>query len=250
VDYRPDTEMAVLLRGAEALGLSLSPTETDAFATYLTELLLASPAADLTSIRDPGEVQRRHFLESLALGRALESLGLLERGRETRAIDIGSGAGLPGVPLRIVWPSLRLTLLEAGRRKAEFLRRLISLLGLDDVQVVWARAEEMARQPGHREAYDLALARAVAPMPVLAELALPFLRVGGHLATPKGERAAREVAEAARALAECGGQVVLVEPLAVPYPGPRPTLVLVRKVSPTPERYPRRPGIPAKRPLR
>jgi 16S rRNA (guanine527-N7)-methyltransferase len=242
--------LAVLARGAEALGLSLSPAQLDAFAVYLEELLRASPAADLTAVREPDEVQRRHFLESLALGVALVRLGLLPEGQAVRAIDIGTGGGLPGLPLRIVWPSLRLTLLDSERRKTEFVRSLLSRLGLPDVEVVWGRAEEVARDPRHRQAYDLALARALAPLPVLAELALPFLRLGGHLVSPKGERVQREVAEAGRALSECGGEVVWLGPLSLPYPAPPPTLLVVRKVAPTPERYPRRPGIPAKRPLR
>jgi len=187
--------LAVLARGAEALGLSLSPAQLDAFAVYLEELLRASPAADLTAVREPDEVQRRHFLESLALGVALVRLGLLPEGQAVRAIDIGTGGGLPGLPLRIVWPSLRLTLLDSERRKTEFVRSLLSRLGLPDVEVVWGRAEEVARDPRHRQAYDLALARALAPLPVLAELALPFLRLGGHLVSPKGERVQREVAE-------------------------------------------------------
>ncbi|HXG42967.1 MAG TPA: 16S rRNA (guanine(527)-N(7))-methyltransferase RsmG [Dehalococcoidia bacterium] len=242
--------MAVLVAGAQALGLPLSPAQVEAFAVYLDELLRESPAAGLTSIGDPDEVQRRHFLEPLALGRELERLGLLPSGGAVRAIDIGTGGGLPGLPLRIVWPSLRLTLLDAERRKVEFLSRLLERLGLGDVEVVWGRAEEVARHKGHRESYDLALARALAPLPVLAELSLPLLRVGGHLATPKGEKVRREVEEAQRALAECGGQVVHLAPLPLPYEAPTPALLVVRKVAPTPQRYPRRPGIPAKRPLR
>jgi 16S rRNA (guanine527-N7)-methyltransferase len=243
-------KLTVLAQGARALGLHLSPAQMRAFGLYLEELLRASPFADLTAIEDPQEVQRRHFLESLALGRELERLGLLPEGEEVPAIDIGTGGGLPGLPLRLLWPSLRLTLLDSERRKADFLRRLLARLGLEDVQVVWGRAEEAARDPHHRERYRLALARAVAPLPVLAELGLPFLTVGGHLASPKGERVQQEVEEAGRALSECGGEVVHLGPLPLPYPGPTPTLLLVRKVSPTPQRYPRRPGIPAKRPLR
>ncbi|MCS7275744.1 MAG: 16S rRNA (guanine(527)-N(7))-methyltransferase RsmG [Dehalococcoidia bacterium] len=245
-----NSALTVLARGAEALGLSLSPPQMEAFAIYLDELLRESPAADLTAIDDPHEVQRRHFLESLALGVELERLGLLSPAEAVRAIDVGTGAGLPGLPLRIVWPSLRLTLLDSERRKTDFLRRLLSRLNLGDVEVVWGRAEEVARDPRHRQGYDLALARAVAPLPVLAELALPFLRVGGHLVSPKGERVRQEVEEARRALAECGGQVVYLAPLPLPYEGTAPMLLVVRKVAPTPERYPRRPGIPAKRPLR
>src|SRR3990172_2559568 len=191
-------------------------------------------------------LQRRHFLEPLALLAALERLGPLG----ADAIDIGSGAGFPGVPIKIVRPELRLTLLEANGKRAAFLERLVQRLGLANVTVVNQRAEEAAHDGAHREAYDLALARAVAPLPVLVELALPFLRIGGALAAPKGSGARREIAEAASALAACGGAVEYAGALEVPESQTPPILVVVRKESPTPTRFPRRPGIPAKHPLR
>jgi 16S rRNA (guanine527-N7)-methyltransferase len=190
-------------------------------------------------------VDRRHFGESLALLRVLEDAGLLR----SPAIDIGSGAGFPGVPIKIVRPELRLTLLEATGKKVAFLTLLVEALGLRDVSVVHGRAEEVAHDPAHRERYLLALARAVAPLRVLVELALPFLQIGGVLAAPKGSAARREVEEAATALQACGGEVEAVRPLPLAPKGPVPTLVLVRKVAPSPAHLPRRPGIPAKRPL-
>jgi 16S rRNA (guanine527-N7)-methyltransferase len=166
------------------------------------------------------------------------------------AIDIGSGAGFPGLPIKIVRPRLTLTLLEAHGRRSAFLQRLVQRLGLKDVTVINSRAEELAHDPGHRETYDLALARAVAPLAVLIELALPFLKVGGLLAAPKGSGARREAQEALAALRTCGGLLESLRPLEVPGAETAPTLVLMRKTSSTPERFPRRPGIPAKRPLR
>ncbi len=217
-----------------------------AFRAYADELAAARPRLRLTALTDQEAVQRRHFLEPLALLVALEQIGALA---ET-AIDIGSGAGFPGLPIKIVRPALSLTLLEAHAKRAAFLERLVHRLGLQGVTVVNGRAEDVAREPGHREAYDLALARAVAPLPVLVELALPFLRLGGALAAPKGSAARREVKEAAVALTACGGLLESVRPLPVPYTETPPTLVIARKVSHTPQRFPRRPGIPAKRPLR
>ena len=181
----------------------------------------------------------------MALGRALDAAGVLA----SPAIDIGAGAGFPGVPIKIVRSELHLTLLEATGKKAAFLRLLVETLGLVDVAVVQGRAEEVGHDPAHRERYRLALARAVAPLPVLVELALPFLQVGGVLAAPKGSGAPREAREAAAALEACGGRVELVRPLDVPSPAVAPTLVLVRKVAPTPASLPRRPGVPGKRPL-
>jgi 16S rRNA (guanine527-N7)-methyltransferase len=238
--------MKTLRQDSKRLRFALGPRELRAFQTYLDELQAARPHLRLTALTDPEAVQRRHFIEPLALLAALEEGDLLG---ET-VIDIGSGAGFPGLPIKIVRPALTLTLLEAHGRRAAFLRDLVAKLGLEGVTVVAARAEDAARDPAQREAYDTALARAVAPLPALVELALPFLRVGGVLAAPKGSAARREVREAEAALRACGGEVESMRALEVPGAAVPPTLIVVRKVAPTPARFPRRAGIPAKRPLR
>jgi 16S rRNA (guanine527-N7)-methyltransferase len=229
---------------ARDLGLDLDPETIERFDRYRDRI--AAATFNLTAVRDPALIERRHFLESLAFGRLLAERGLLD-GRP-RLLDIGSGAGFPGLPLRLAWPGLRLTLLEANTRRAAFLRDLTGELDLPDVEVVEGRAEAVARDPAHRDAYDLVVARAVAPLPVLVEYALPFLRDGGHLAASKGTAAAREVEEAGPALRELGGRLVESTPF-LPPGGMRQTFVLVRKEGATPDRYPRRVGIPAKRPL-
>lgn len=230
----------------EALGASgLTPEQRALFDSYRQLLIAHRGRAALISRASAEAVDRRHFGESLALLRALEDAGALA----SPAIDIGTGAGFPGVPIKIVRPELCLTLLEATGKKAAFLALLVEALGLRHVLVVQGRAEELGHYPSHRERYLLALARAVAPLRVLVELALPFLQVGGVLATPKGSAGRREVKEAATALEICGGEVEAVRPLPLSVEGPVPILVLVRKVAPTPDHLPRRPGIPAKRPL-
>jgi len=238
--------MNTLARGAKRLRFELTQGQLETFRRYLEELEAARPRLRLTALTEPESVQRRHFLEPLALLVALEKMGPLGG----TAIDVGSGAGFPGLPVKIVRPGLKLTLVEAHGRRAAFLEHLVGRLGLEDVTVVNGRAEDVAREPRHREAYDVALARAVAPLPALVELTLPFLRVGGLLAAPKGSRARREVSEAAAALRACGGVVESVRPLDVPGAETPPTLVVVRKTSNTPDRFPRRSGIPAKRSLR
>ncbi len=225
--------------------MDLSPAQTRSFDAYFELLMAERRRAALTSLTERGDVERRHFGESLAVLQALEAADAFG----SPAIDIGAGAGFPGVPIKIVRPDLRLTLLEATGKKAVFLELLVERLGLSDVAVVHGRAEDVAHDPGHREVYRLALARAVAPLRVLVELALPFLETGGFLAAPKGSGAEREVREAANALAVCGGQIDLVRPLDLPGPGPVPTLILVRKTAPALDRYPRRAGVPEKRPL-
>ncbi len=239
--------MKTLVDGAKRLRFDLSSGQLQAFQTYSRLLLAERRRASLTSVADPEAIQRRHFLESLALLRAIEDAGAFG----SPAIDIGTGAGFPGLPIKLVRPDLSLTLVEATGKKAAFLERLVAELGLSGITVRHGRAEELAHDPAHRAAYQLVLARAVAPLLTLIELALPFLRIDGYLAAPKGSGAPREVREAAAALAACGGRVESVRPLNPPPDhGPVPMLVLVRKVADTPARLPRRPGIPAKRPLR
>ena len=237
--------MQSLFAVSKRLRVDLSPAQLQSFDVYYQQLVSERRKASLTSLTDIEAIQRRHFGESLALLRALEEFGAFH----SPAIDIGAGAGFPGLPIKIARPELQLTLLEATGKKVDFLKRLIEKLGLRGVAVIHGRAEELAHDPAHRGAYRLALARAVAPLPVLVELALPLLRVGGYLAAPKGSAAPREAREAGSALAACGGEIERMQPLDLPWPGPVPTLVLVRKVAATPERFPRRPGIPAKRPL-
>jgi 16S rRNA (guanine527-N7)-methyltransferase len=240
--------MEVLAHTAKRLGLPLSAQQLQQFEEYYHQLIAANRHVSLTSITDYQEVQRRHFGESLAVAAALYRAGVLKPDEGARVLDLGAGAGFPGLPMRIVHPALQLTILEATRKKTAFLERLLARLSLEDVTVIAGRAEAVAHEPVHREGYDLVLARAVAPLAVLVELALPFLRVSGSLAAPKGSRAPQEMAEAGRALALCGGRIVSAEPL--PSPALPLTLVLVEKLAPTPAAYPRRPGIPTKRPLR
>ncbi len=234
-----------LVEGARALGLSLDGEQRAAFARYYELLTAENEAAGITTVVDAEGVQRRHFLESLAVLPALGSRGIA-LGEGARLIDIGSGGGFPGAPLAIAVPGLRATLLESHGRRAAFLRSLAEALGLADrVRIVQARAEDAARTPEEREAYDVAVARAVAPLPALAELALPFVRVGGALAAIKGSRAPAEVEQSRAALAALGGGDAELAPLGA---GPL-SLVVVRKLRATPDRYPRRAGAPRRRPL-
>lgn len=242
---------AVLAEGAARLGLPLDERQRASFARYYALLAAENVAAGITTVIDPEGVQRRHFLESMAVLPALAAHGF-PLGDGTRLIDVGSGGGFPGAVLAIVVPGLRATLLESHGRRAAFLARLIEALGLAArVRAVCARAEDAARIEGEREAYDIAVARALAPLAALAELMLPFVRPGGMLAAIKGSRAPDEVVEAGAAIAALGGGEAELAPLTVPEATAHaPVLVLVRKLRPTPDRYPRRAGVPQRRPLR
>jgi 16S rRNA (guanine527-N7)-methyltransferase len=226
------------------LGLDLTQRQLDQLALYADRL--ATAATNLVSARDRDQVERRHLAESLACGRLLARHGLLPDG--TRLLDLGAGGGLPGIPIKIAWPNVELALLESIARKCRFLEQITSEIALERTAVLEGRAETLAHQPAHRDRYDLVVARAVAALPVLVEYALPFLRLGGRLAALKGTTAIDEIDASQTALRELGGRLVDAPTFDPPH-GARQTVVLIEKTAPTPARYPRREGIPAKRPL-
>lgn len=205
----------------------------------------ASASINVTAVRDAAGVERRHLAESLRLLMMLEDAELLPDG--AAVIDIGSGGGLPGVPLAIVRPDLRVTLLEATGKKAAFLQGVVEALNLTGVRVLTARAESAAHETAERERYDLAVARAVAPLAALAELTLPFVRIDGALAAVKSARAEEEIVQAAGAIRRCGGGAARLIQSSTGEDAVR--VVLIAKLSPTPAELPRRPGMPQKRPL-
>jgi 16S rRNA (guanine527-N7)-methyltransferase len=239
----------VLARGAAELGIHLGAEQSRLFDNYAKLLLSLGRRARVTAIAERERIDQRHFVESLAVAKALLDARVLDATAALDVIDVGAGGGFPGLPIKVILPQLRLTLLDARERTTAFLRELLRLLEIDDVDVVTARAEDAGRDPTYRERFDLVLARAVAPLPVLLELTLPFLRVGGHLATPKGSNAPREIAASVHAFQVLGSEIVSSSSLAIPGTLHSQWLVLVRKTAPVPPRYPRRAGIPKKRPL-
>ncbi len=230
---------------AKRLKLPLSPVQLAQLGFYGDRLLSERRAAGLTSLSNSELIAQRHLIEPLVYLVALEAAGVIE----SPAIDIGTGAGVPGLPLKIARPLIDITLLEANGKKVRFVNELVQELRLDHATVVHARAEELGRDPAHRAAYRLAMARAVAPLRVLIELALPLLTVGGYLGAIKGSRLPREIREATHALEVLGGVIQAVESLPNPDSAITMSIVLVKKTRETPDRYPRRPGIPGKRPL-
>lgn len=245
----PDPRLSALREDTERLGLPQTEAHRDAFERYLALLLEWNERAGLTSVTDIEEIQHRHFGESLAVLAALRAAGVLVEGGPTRMADLGPGGGFPGVPMRIVEPALDLVLIESNQRRAEFLRHLAAELALDRVEVVPARAEDAGRAPALREGFDLVVARALAPLAVLVEYGLPLLRRGGVLAAPKGSRASEEMTEAAGALTALGGVALEPVPLSLPEGAPPQVVLLVRREGDLDDRYPRRAGMPTKRPL-
>ncbi len=234
--------MKRLVDAACSFGVVLTPTQVAAFETYFRELTDWNQRVNLTGITDPDQVLIKHFLDSLSVAQALDpSVHTL--------IDIGTGAGFPGIPLKIAFPDLAVTLVDTTRKKVDFLRHIVTTLNLDHVQAIQARAEDLGHDPAHRERYDRAVARAVAEMPILLEYALPFIRVGGIFVAQKSVDVEEELKGATAALTVLGGRVR--ETIQVNLPGLEPRqLVLVEKVASTPPAYPRRSGIPERKPLR
>jgi 16S rRNA (guanine527-N7)-methyltransferase len=241
-----DRDMEPLILGARELGLTLTDGHLVAFETCYEALVAWNERFNLTAITDWHGVLIRHFLDSLS---CLKALPQAELASGVRVIDVGTGAGYPGIPLKIMCPAMRLTLLEATDKKVTFLEHLIAELGLQDVWAIHGRSEQIGQDPAHREQYDWALARAVARMPTLVEYLLPLVRVGGAMLAQKGEDVLAEVHEADSSIAALGGEVRQLVPVELRGLAETRYLVVVDKVAPTPERYPRRPGVPRKRPL-
>jgi 16S rRNA (guanine527-N7)-methyltransferase len=225
-------------------GIQLTEAQLKAFERYESELLAWNERINLTAIRDPGQVRVKHFLDSLTC------LTILREASIGRVIDVGTGAGFPGLPLKIACPEMQLCLVESVGKKADFCRHMVRTLGLQGVEVVQERAEVIGQAPGHRESYDWAVARAVAEMPVLVEYLLPLVRVGGTALAMKGEGAPAETHAADHAIHLLGGRLRRLVSLTLPGVAEQRYLVVIDKIAATPPAYPRRTGLPAKRPVR
>jgi 16S rRNA (guanine527-N7)-methyltransferase len=236
-----DQAEQLLTSTAAAWGLSLSPTQREQFARYAAELTQWNAHTNLTAISDREGIYVRHFLDSLALARHWGD-------QPTSLVDLGSGAGFPGLPLKLLHPELELLLVDSVGKKTAFLRHIVARLDLQGVRVITGRAEELGHNPGERERHAVVSARAVADLRVLAEYGLPLLRLGGRLLAPKGADAAHEAAAAAPALAKLGGTLLSIAPLALPGLEPR-AIIVIGKVAASDPRYPRPVGVPARRPL-
>jgi 16S rRNA (guanine527-N7)-methyltransferase len=239
--------MDKLITGAKKLGLPLSREQVRQFEEYHDEMLDWNQRVNLTAITNPEEVQVRHFLDSLTIYPILETTQLNE---DLNILDVGTGAGFPGIPLKIAIPDIKLTLIEATAKKTEFLNYIISLLGLKDVKIITGRAEEVAHMTKYRAGFTIVISRAVAQLAVLAELTLAFCPTGGIVIAPKKGDVLKEVEEALKAIGTLGGSLREVRLVELDELIDDRYLVIIDKMSPTPDKYPRRPGIPEKRPIK
>jgi len=240
--------MSALVEGAQALGIQLSSGQLAALDQLGAALREANARVNLTRITDPAEIETRHMLDSLSA--ALPLLETLHAGAVLRLVDVGSGGGMPGLPLKIAFPQLRVTLVESVGKKASFLRQVVEQLRLQEVEVVAERAEVAGRDARHRDSYDWATARALGPLPVVVELTAPFLQPGGLLVAQRGGDLEAELLDAAPAFSALrlwSRAPILLE---VPHLPRGRGLIVGEKYAPTPASYPRRPGLARKRPLR
>jgi len=227
----------------QLFGIHLTGRHVVALITFERELMAWNEEFNLTAIRDAEGIRTKHFLDSFSCVLAWKE------NPPRRMIDIGTGAGFPGIPLKILYPSMRLTLVESVGKKANFCRHMVETLKLEATEVVTARGEDVGQMPDHREAYDWAVARAVANLPVLVEYLLPLVQVGGAMLAQKGQSGPAETHKAEKALKLLGGRTRQLIPVTLPGVADERFLVVVDKVAATPPQYPRKPGVPAKKPL-
>lgn len=232
-----------LIAQAEKIGLTLSPEQAEKFEVYHEMLIDANRKMNLTRVpEDIQEAVDRNYLDSIAPAALPPFSGAKS------AVDVGSGAGFPGVPLSILLPETHFVLLDALGKRVEFLDVVVRALSLN-AETAHLRAEDAGRNPAWREQFDLAVSRAVAPINVLAELMLPLVRVGGRMLAYKGPAAGEELSEAARAIDALGGGPGQMHSIAIPGRDWAHSAVEIEKIAPTPDRYPRRAGMPEKKPI-
>lgn len=225
------------------LGIQLTNYQLSALHIYEQELLAWNLRYNLTAISDPDQIGIKHFLDSLSC------LLVMRETIFNRVIDIGTGAGFPGLPLKIVCPKIQLTLVDSVGKKVDFCNHIVKTLGLEGVTVMQERAENIGKKSDYREQFDWAIARAVASMSILAEYLLPLVCVGGSMLAMKGENAPVEAQSAEHAIRVLGGQLNRLVPVLLPGVVEERYLVVVNKVAASPQKYPRRVGVPGKRPL-
>jgi len=227
----------------DALGIALTPTQVNMFAAYEAILLEWNTKFNLTAITEHETICVKHFFDSLTCLRVIPEQGNFS------LIDVGTGAGFPGIPLKIINPSIKITLSESVGKKANFCRIAIEELRLTNAQVITGRAETIGQDKKFRESYDWVVARAVAPLPVLAEYLLPLVHIGGSMLAQKGNNVVMEIDQAENAIRTLGGKLDSVIPITLPNGMGERTLIRIRKITPTPAKYPRLPGTPKKNPL-
>ena len=232
-----------LQKAAAEYGINLTETQIAQYNRYFELLIEWNEKINLTAITAPKDVAIKHIIDSITAYDA----ALFREG--TTVIDVGTGAGFPGLPLKIFCPEIKLTLMDSLNKRIKFLQTVVEELGLTDVECVHARAEEGARNKKYRESFDIAVSRAVARLPILCEYCLPFVKKGGHFIALKGMQYNDEAEEAVKAIKVMGGSRTEIRPVKLPEIDDKRAVIIINKTMPTPKTYPRKAGTPTKNPI-
>ncbi|WP_312432824.1 16S rRNA (guanine(527)-N(7))-methyltransferase RsmG [Lacrimispora sp.] len=228
------------------LSIELKENQVNQFYNYFQLLVEWNKFMNLTAITEMDEVITKHFVDSLSLIKAAEEI----RTKDYRIIDVGTGAGFPGIPLKIAFPELKITLMDSLNKRINFLNEVINDLGLEKIEAIHGRAEDLGRDPLHREQYDLCVSRAVANLSTLSEYCMPFAKVGGYFIPYKSGKIEEELGAAKHAIFLLGGSVKEVKTFLLPGTDAERSLVKIAKNSGTSKKYPRKAGLPSKEPLK
>lgn len=236
-------DTSIFIRDLDSLGISLSDKQIHQFLLYYEMLVEKNKVMNLTAITEYPEVVKKHFVDSLALVKAYDLTG------DKKLLDLGTGAGFPGIPLKIAFPNLKITLLDSLNKRINFLLDVIEELELDEIEAVHGRAEDYANKADYREQFDLCVSRAVANLATLSEYCLPFVKVGGFFIPYKSEKVSEELLQAQNAIKLLGGEVEDEISFLLPDSDISRNFVKINKKKPTHGRYPRKAGLPSKEPL-
>ena len=231
-----------LLEKASTMGVRFSVEQMDKFYKYMNLLIEWNEKINLTAIIEPNEIILKHFIDSITILKDIKD-GLT-------IVDVGTGAGFPGIPLSIMNPTLKITLVDSLNKRLIFLQEVINELDLKNVELVHARAEEFGRNKKYREKFDVATSRAVANLATLSEYLLPLVKINGKAISMKAGNASQEIEDAKKAIKTLGGNINNIEEFNLPQSDIGRTIIIIDKISGTPGKYPRKPGTPAKEPIK
>lgn len=232
----------VLYEKTKQIGIELTEEQLEKFYLYMNILLEWNEKINLTAITNEEEIILKHFVDSLTINKYIEDSKSL--------IDVGTGAGFPGIPIKILRQDLKITLLDSLNKRINFLNEVIEKLELKNIECIHGRAEEFGKNKNYREKYDISTSRAVANMSTLSEYLIPFVKIGGKVLAMKGDKAEEELEEAKKAIKLLGGKVENIDNFYLPNSDIKRSIIIIKKIEKTEMKFPRKPGMPAKEPIK